>query len=134
MKRKQNSSLRSSVLQITFISLSAVLLTLAGASAKNQFEQKPAAADMALQDAQHCAAVSESAVTLKPTKAQKSAVVQFSPSRQRVGDREVAGFSMRTTQEENFGPPAGLKPAEQEAWLAMARRQSSAGNTGFTSF
>jgi hypothetical protein len=53
-----------------------------------------------------------------------------------VSGHEIAGFSARqtlTAQEENLTPPAGLKPVEQEAWLAMARRQS-AGNTGLTSF
>ena len=42
MKKRQNNSARTSALRITFISLSAVLLTLKGAPAKNQFEQKPA--------------------------------------------------------------------------------------------
>ena len=36
-------------------------------------------------------------------------------------------------QEENLTPPAGLKPVEQEAWLAMARRQGRATH-GVTSF
>ena len=31
----------------------------------------------------------------------------------------------RTTEEENLTPPAGLKPVEQEAWLAIARRRES---------
>jgi len=52
MKKKQNSSFRASALQITFISLSAVLLTLTAAPARNQLEQKPAAVGMALQNAQ----------------------------------------------------------------------------------
>src|SRR5206468_6289153 len=30
-----------------------------------------------------------------------------------------------TAEEENLTPPAGLKPVEQEAWLAMARRGTS---------
>ena len=41
---------------------------------------------------------------------------------------EIAGFSARqarTGQEQNLTPPAGLKPVEQEAWLAMARRQGA---------
>ena len=30
-------------------------------------------------------------------------------------------------QEQNLTPPAGLKPVEQEAWLAIARRQGAGG-------
>src|SRR5262249_19857895 len=36
--------------------------------------------------------------------------------------------------EENLIPPAGLKPVEQEAWLAMARRQEANGGMEFMSF
>src|SRR5207248_6260549 len=67
----------------------------------------------------------------------KSARIEISSSRQRVGGREIAGFSARqaqTAQEENLTPPAGLKPVEQEAWLAMARRQAPSGGIGFESF
>ena len=39
-----------------------------------------------------------------------------------------------TAQEENLTPPAGLKPVEQEAWLAMARRQEARGGMEFSSF
>src|SRR5437667_7071634 len=69
--------------------------------------------------------------------ARKSARFKFASSRQRVGGREIAGFSARqapTGQEENLIPPAGLKPVEQEAWLAMARRQEASGGIEFTSF
>ena len=62
---------------------------------------------------------------------------QFSASHQRVGGREIAGFSARqarTAQEENLTPPAGLKPVEQEAWLAMARRQGASGGMELASF
>ena len=62
---------------------------------------------------------------------------QFSASRQRVGGREIAGFSARQArsgQEQNLTPPAGLKPVEQEAWLAMARRHGASGGMEFTSF
>src|SRR5262249_8819725 len=62
---------------------------------------------------------------------------EFSASRQRVGGREIAGFSARqarTGQEQNLTPPAGLKPVEQEAWLAMARRQGASGGMEFASF
>src|SRR5262245_698597 len=61
----------------------------------------------------------------------------FAERHQRVSGREIAGFSarqLRTAQEENLTPPAGLKPVEQEAWLAMARRQQASGVGGFTSF
>src|SRR6266496_1113539 len=141
MKKKQNSSLRASALQITFsvtlMSLSAVLLTLAAAPARDQFEQKPAGAGMALQSAHRRAAVSESSAAPKQIKARKSARVEFSASRQRVSGREIAGFSARqaqTAQEENLTPPAGLKPVEQEAWLAMARRQGASGEMELASF
>ena len=73
----------------------------------------------------------------KEINARKSAGVEFSASRQRVGGREVAGFSgpqERAAQEENLTPPAGLKPVEQEAWLAVARRQGASGGMEFTSF
>src|SRR6266498_5680586 len=141
MKKKQNNCLGASALQITFsvtlMSLSAVLLTLAAAPARDQFEQKPAGAGMALQSAHRRAAVSESSAAPKQIKARKSARVEFSASRQRVGGREIAGFSARqarTAQEENLIPPAGLKPVEQEAWLAMARRQGASGEMELASF
>ena len=60
--------------------------------------------------------------------------VEISASRQRVSGREIAGFSARTAQEENLAPPAGLKPVEQEAWLAMARRQGASRGMEFASF
>jgi hypothetical protein len=63
--------------------------------------------------------------------------VEFSATRQRIGGREIAGFSARhegTPQKESLTPPAGLKPVEQEAWLAMARRQGPSGGTEFSSF
>ena len=67
----------------------------------------------------------------------KSVRFEFASIRQRVGGREIAGFSARqvgTAWEENLIPPAGLKPVEQEAWLAMARRQEASGGMEFTSF
>ena len=138
MKNKQNSSLRASALQITFrvtlISLSAALLTLAAAP---QSQQKPAGAGMALQTAHRRAAVSESSAAAKRMDARKSPRAEISASRERVGGHEIAGFrarQARTAQEENLTPPAGLKPVEQEAWLAMARRQGAAGNIGLASF
>ena len=83
------------------------------------------------------AAVSESSAAPKPTDARKSAPVEFSTSRERVDGREIAGFSARqarTMQEPNLTAPAGLKPVEQEAWLAMARRQGASGGNDLASF
>ena len=60
--------------------------------------------------------------------------MEISASRQRVGQREIAGFSARQSQgsqEENLTPPAGLKPVEQEAWLAMARQHAASELTSF---
>src|SRR5206468_11515391 len=57
--------------------------------------------------------------------ARKLPRVELSVSHQCVGGHEIAGFSARQArraQEETLTPPAGLKPVEQEAWLAMARR------------
>jgi hypothetical protein len=80
------------------------------------------------------AAVSDSSAVSKRTDTWNAADVEFSASRQRIGAREIAGFSVRqarTAEEENLTPPAGLKPVEQEAWLAMARRQGASGLTSF---
>ncbi|MFL6598118.1 MAG: kelch repeat-containing protein, partial [Chthoniobacterales bacterium] len=137
MKTKHNNSLGASALQITFISISAVLLTLGAAPAKNQFEQKPPGANLAPPNAQRHPAVSESSGAAKRADARKSAGVEFWASRQSVGGREIAGFSARqagTAQEEKLTPPAELKPVEQEAWLAMARRQGASGGNELTSF
>src|SRR5881397_1976568 len=141
MKNKQNSSIRASALQstlrVTLISLSAALLTFAAAPSRNQIQQKPAGADIALQSAQRRATVSESSAALKRTNGRKSARIEISASHQRVGGREIAGFSARQSQaaqEENLTPPAGLKPVEQEAWLAMARRQEASGGMDLASF
>ena len=137
MKNKQNNSRRTSALQITIISLSAALLTLATAPARNQFEQKPAGAAIALQSAQRGAAASESSAAAKRMDARKSPRAEISASRERVGGHEIAGFRARqapTAQNENLTPPAGLKPVEQEAWLAMARRQGTSGGMALASF
>ena len=137
MKKKQNNSVRASALQITFISLSAALLTLAAAPARNQSERKPAGGGMALQNAHRRAVVSESSAAPKGIKARESARIEISASRQRVSGHEIAGFSARearTAQEENLTPPAGLKPVEQEAWLAMARLQGASGGMELVSF
>src|SRR5437667_8324211 len=69
--------------------------------------------------------------------ARKSARVEFSATRQSVACQEIDGFSARqagTAREENLIPPAGLKPVEEQAWLAMARRQEASGGMEFTSF
>ena len=112
---------RASALQITFsvalIFVSAILLAMASVQSVH-------------------AAVSKS-VAPKPTDARKSAPVEFSTSRERVAGREIAGFSTcraRMAQERNLTPPAGLKPVEQEAWLAMARRQGASGGNELASF
>ena len=112
---------RASALQITFsvalIFVSAILLAMA-----------------TVQSVQ--AAVSESAAP-KPTDARKPAPVELSTSSERVAGREIAGFSARQpriAQERNLTLPAGLKPVEQEAWLAMARRQGASGGNEWASF
>jgi len=134
MKNKQTSSLHASALQITLrvilISFFAALLTFA---AMPQFKQKPTRAAMAFQSAQRRAAPSKSSAAAKQKTPRKSERVEISASRQRVHGREISGFSARQsqgTQQENLTPPSGLKPVEQEAWLAMARR----GATGLESF
>ena len=138
MNTKEKASLRASALQITLrvilISLFAALLTFAAIPAGKQFKQKPTRADMALQSAQHRAAPSRSLATAKQKTPRKSAHVEISASRQRVHGHEIAGFSARqapTAEEVNLTPPSGLKPVEQEAWLAMARRQDASGLTSF---
>jgi hypothetical protein len=138
MNTKEKASIRASTLQITLrvilISFFAALLTFA---AMPQFKQKPTRADPARQSAQRRTAPSKSSAIAKQKTPRKSARVEISASRQRVHGREIAGFTARqapTAEEENLTPPAGLKPVEQEAWLAMARRQSAAGKTGFASF
>src|SRR5438552_3046299 len=138
MKKIAHICLHASVLQVTFpvtlISLSAALLAFAAAPARNQFKQKPAPAGVALQNAHRGAGVSAPGTASNPPAASKSVHVEFSASRQRVSGREIAGFSARTAQEENLAPPAGLKPVEQEAWLAMARRQGASRGMEFASF
>src|SRR5258705_23539 len=59
MNKKHDNCLRASALQITFISLSAVLLTLGAAPARNQFERKPAGRRGTLQNPPPRADVSE---------------------------------------------------------------------------
>src|SRR5438093_8655597 len=83
------------------------------------------------------AAVSESTIAPNGIHAPKSARVEFSATSQSVAGHEIDGFSVRqagTAREENLIPPAGLKPVEQEAWLAMARRQEASGDMELVSF
>jgi hypothetical protein len=141
MKPTKNSSRRAAALQITLrttlILLWVALLALAAAPAGKQVEQKPMPAGIAVQIT-HCdAALSESSASSKGRTSQESARIEISASHQRVGRHEIAGFSarqMQTAQKENLTPPAGLNPVEQEAWLAMARRQGASGGMGLESF
>ena len=83
------------------------------------------------------ATVSEATIAPNGIHAQKSARLEFSATSQSVAGHEIAGFSARqagTAREENLIPPAGLKPVEEQAWLAMARRQEASGGMEFTSF
>jgi hypothetical protein len=79
----------------------------------------PTTSRVALQSAHDRAPASESsAAAAKRIHAPKSAFIEFSANRTRVGGREIAGFSARQAgaeQEQNVTPPAGLKPVEQEA-------------------
>src|SRR5262249_43181136 len=121
MKPTKKSSRRASALQstlrVTLISLSAALLALPAAPARNQIQQKPSGGGIALQTAHRRAAVSVSSASSKRRTPRKSACIEISASHQRVSGREIAGFSarqMQTGQEENLTPPAGLKPIEEE--------------------
>src|SRR5262245_51589519 len=117
------------------ILLSVALLALAAAPARKQIEQRSAPGGIAVHSTHRRAGVSESSASSKRTP-RKSARIEISASHQRVSGREIAGFSARqvqTAQEEKLTPPAGLKPVEQEAWLAMARRQGASG-MGLESF
>ena len=134
MKNKQNSSIRASALQITFrvtlISLSAALLTLAAAPARKQIEQKPAGAGMALQSAHRRAAVSESSAAPKRTNARKSARVEISASRQRVGGHEIAGFSARQAPDGAGGKPDTAGRAQAGRAGSVAGDGAAAGASG----
>src|SRR6266581_4709533 len=141
MKTKQNSSTRALALKITIpvtlISLSAALVTFAAAPPRKQIQQKSAGTGIALQSAHRGPAVSESLAPPKQINSPKSARIEISASHQRVGGREIVGFSARQSpaaQPENLTPPAGLKPVEQEAWLAMARRLGASGGMELASF
>ena len=106
MKKQQNIILPA--LQ-PLISPSAVLLTLRGAAAPNQFGQKPPAAGLAVQSGHRCAAVSTPNDTSKRPHTSRSARVEFLASRPRVGGCEIAGFSARqaqTAEERNLTPQA----------------------------
>ena len=142
MNTKEKSSLHASSLQITLrvtlISFFAALVTFAAVPVKNQIAQRPARAGVAPQSAHRNATVSESTTAPKRKTPRKSERVEISSSRQRVSGREIAGFSARQSQtpreEESLTAPTGLKPVEQEAWLAMARRHQVSSGTGLASF
>ena len=92
---------------------------------------------VAFQTAHGHTPTSKSSAAERHINARKSPRVELSASHQCVGGREIAGFSTRQeqrAQDETFTPPAGLKPVEQEAWLAMAQRQGSSGSMEFSSF
>jgi hypothetical protein len=81
-------------------------------SVQNQFERKAAGVVETPQTAHTRATVSEPSAALQRIHAQKSARIEFSASRQRVGGHEIWGFSARrarAAQDENLIPPAGLK-------------------------
>ena len=91
------------------------------------------AAGAALQNAHGRKVLPESSAALKQGDAARSERVEFSANRKRVDGRDVDGFSARqavAAQEEKLMPPAGLKPLEEEAWLAMARRHKASGELG----
>ncbi|HEY6153460.1 MAG TPA: kelch repeat-containing protein [Candidatus Udaeobacter sp.] len=141
MNRKQISCVPALAfpiaLPVKIILLSVVLLTLAWAPARTGFEQKPCHSGMALRSTHTCVNRSERSAISKGVNAPNSDGVEFSAARQRVGGREIAGFSARqadTAQAENLTPPAGLKPVEQQAWLAMAHRRVASGSCHFSSF
>ena len=105
IKKKQNNSVRASAVQITFISLSAVLLTLGAASARNQFERKPTGTSAPLRNPHQGEAVSESSAAGKQTKTSKSLGAEFSPShecvvvegqRVRVAAQSISGTDAAT--------------------------------------
>ena len=96
--------------------------------------KRSAATKTVTQSAHDPAFVSESSAAPKKLKAQEPAGGEISASRQCVDGREITGFSAKSAQEENLTPPAGLKPVEQEAWLAMARRRGASGGMDLTSF
>src|SRR5262249_7877348 len=124
-------------LRVTLISLSVALLALAAAPARKQIEQRLAPADIAVQSTHRLAAVSESSAFPEGKTPRKSARIEISESQKRVSGREIDGFrarQMHAAQEEDLTPPAGLKPVEEEAWLAMARRQGASGGMGLESF
>src|SRR5262249_48434411 len=141
MKATKNSSRRAAALQITLrvtlILLWTALVAFATVPSKNQLSQKPSGDAIALQSTHRGAGVSESSAFAEGKTPRKSARIEISASHQRVSGREIAGFrarQMHAAQEEDLTPPAGLKPVEEEAWLAMARRQGASGGMGLESF
>jgi hypothetical protein len=139
MNTKPSNKVRASALHIslrvTLIWLCTTLLAYATMRSPGQLDHKPAVITASVKNARHCA-VSKPNDLSKRQDASKSPRVEISASRQRVGGHEIAGFSARQprTAQENLTPPLGLKPVEQEAWLAMAHRQEASGGMGFASF
>jgi hypothetical protein len=105
------------------------LLTLAAGSVKSQLEPSAVNAGMALQNARHPSVLLGSSVAEKRLERPK-----FLASKQCVGGHEIAGFSAKSAEQQQVTPPAALKPVEQEAWLAMARRLGASGGSEFSSF
>ena len=136
MNTKEKVSLHASTLQITLrvilILFFAALLTFAAMPAGNQFKQKPTRA------VPECAAPCSSVKVLGYCKTENSAQIGArgifrKPSTCRQSrNRRVQCAPARG--EESLTPPVGLQPVEQEAWLAMARRQGASGGTELASF
>src|SRR6266481_2237920 len=136
---KTKSKLSAYILRGSTTALLFSCVIVALCSAINLSEQPPKASP--LQDNAVFGANGHASVASMPASAgdnaRKSVRFEFASTRQRVGGREIAGFSARqveTAREENLIPPAGLKPVEQEAWLAMARRQRASGGMELASF
>ena len=136
---KTKSKLSAYILRGSATALLFSCVIVALCSAINLFEQPPKASP--LQDNAVFGANGHGSVASMPASAsdnaRKSVRFEFASIRQRVGGREIAGFSARqvgTARDENLIPAAGLKPVEQEAWLAMARRQGASGGNELASF
>src|SRR6266481_4982544 len=136
---KTKSKLSAYILRGSTTALLFSCVIVALCSAINLSEQPPKASP--LQDNAVFGANGHASVASMPASAgdnaRKSVRFEFASIRQRVGGREIAGFTARqveTAREENLIPPGGLKPVEQEAWLAMARRQGASGGNELASF
>src|SRR5437868_6742979 len=84
-----------------------------------------------------CAATSHAVMGLRPGEAPRVAAAAFTPAKMVSGGREVTGFSAKLpvqAKSEEPAAPAGLKPEETQAWLAMAKRQGPADKQALESF